>query len=91
MRRKTQIAVRTRVRQYALRLVESGRQNHVTPSSLADKLVENDYAQTPEPEVLALARTVLRAARLTTFTVRTKADAVSVIRGIRPAGRSHVR
>lgn len=59
MKRKTQIAVHTRVRQYALRLAESGHQNCVTPSRLSHRSVESDYAQTPEPELVALARTVL--------------------------------
>jgi len=91
VRRKTQIAVRTRVRQYALTLAESGRQNYVTPSPLTHKVVENDYARIPEPELLALARTILQAASLTTFSIQTKADAVSIIKGIRPAGRPYAR
>jgi hypothetical protein len=84
LRRTTQIG---RVRRHALTLITSGRQNYVTPSPLTHKLVESDYADTPEQELLALARTLLQAARLTTFTVRTKAEAVSIIEGIRPAGR----
>lgn len=75
------------VRRHALALVKAGHHNYATPSSLAHRLVER-YADTPESELLALARTILQAARLTTFAVRTKADAISVIEGIRPAGRS---
>jgi hypothetical protein len=86
LRRTTQIG---RVRRHALTLITSGRQNYVTPSPLTHKLVESDHADTPEQELLALARTVLQAARLTTFTVRTKAEAVSIIEGIRPAGRPY--
>ena len=80
-----------RVRRHALTLVRSGRPNYVTPSPLTQKLAETYYAETTEQELMALAQRVLRAARLTTFVLQTKADAVSIIEGIRPAGKSHAR
>ena len=86
--RQTQIR---RVRRHALTLVESGRQNHATPSPLTQKLAETYYADATEQELMALAQRILRAARLTTFVPKTKADAVSIIEGIRPAGRSYAR
>ncbi|MGZ4953997.1 MAG: hypothetical protein ACXV8Q_02705, partial [Methylobacter sp.] len=55
-----------RVRRHALTLVESGRQNCVTPSPLTQKLAETYYADAAEQELMVLARRVLRAARLTT-------------------------
>jgi hypothetical protein len=80
-----------RVRRHALTLVKSGRQNYVTPSPLTQKLAETYYADATEQELMALAQRVLQAARLTTFVPQTKADAVSIIEGIRPAGRSYAR
>ena len=80
-----------RVRRHALTLVKSERQNCVTPSPLTQKLAETYYANATEQELVALAQRVLQAARLTTFTVQTKAEAVSIIEGIRPAGRSYAR
>jgi hypothetical protein len=79
------------VRRHALTLVKSGRQNCVTPSRLTQKLADTHYAEATEQELMALARSVLQAARLTTFVPQTKADAVSIIEGIRPAGRSYAR
>jgi hypothetical protein len=80
-----------RVRRHTLTLVKSGRQNYVTASRLTKKLAETDYAEATEQELMALAQKVLQAARLTTFVPHTKADAVSIIEGIRPAGRSYAR
>jgi hypothetical protein len=80
-----------RVHRHALTLFKSGRQNYVTPSSLTQKLAKTCYADTTEQELTALAQKVLQAARLTTFVPQTKADAVSIIEGIRPAGRSYAR
>ena len=80
-----------RVRRHALTVVKSGRQNCVTPSRLTQKLADTYYAESTEQELMALAQRVLRAARLTTFVPHTKADAVSIIEGIRPAGRSYAR
>jgi hypothetical protein len=80
-----------RVRRHALTVVRSGRQNCVTPSPLTQKLAETYYADTTEQELMALAQRILQAARLTTFVPQTKADAVSIIEGIRPAGRSYAR
>ena len=80
-----------RVRRHSLTLVNSVRQNYVTPSPLTQKLAETYYADATEQELMALAQRVLQAARLTTFVPQTKADAVSIIEGIRPAGRSYAR
>jgi hypothetical protein len=88
MKRMTQAE---RVRRHALHLRKSGRQNSVAPSLLANRLAESDYLETPESELFAQAQRVLQAARLTAFTVTTKAEAVSIIEGIRPAGRSYAR
>jgi hypothetical protein len=88
MRRMTQIE---QVRRHALRLRKSGLHNSVAPSLLSNRLVESNYAETPELELIAQAKRVLQAARLTAFTVTTKAEAVSIIEGIRPAGRSYAR
>lgn len=90
MTQKTQRNIR-RVRRYALTLVNAGQQNFASPSTLSQQIAETDYALTPERELFALARTILQAARLTTFSVQTRADAVSVIEGIRPAGRANAR
>ena len=78
-----------RVRRHALTLVKSGRRE--SPSPLTQKLAETYYADATEQELMALAQRILRAARLTTFVPQTKADAVSIIEGIRPAGRSYAR
>ena len=80
-----------RVRRHALTLVKSGRPNRATPSPLTQKLAETHYAEATEQELKVLAERILRAARLTTFAPQTKADAVSIIEGIRPAGRSYAR
>ena len=52
--------------------------------------VEAEYGHVSEDVLIASARDLLRAARLTTFTVRTKADAIAVIEGIRPARLNRV-
>ena len=88
MKRMTQIG---RVRRHALLLRKSGHHNSIAPSLITNRLVESDYAETPELELIAQAKRVLQAARLTTFRVQTKAEAISVIEGIRPAGRSYAR
>lgn len=71
--------------------LKSSRDIQPSASLLAQKIAATDYAQLSESELMAQARTVLSAARLTTFVLRTKADAVSVIEGIRPAGRAYAR
>jgi hypothetical protein len=80
-----------RVRLHALTLLESGRQNLPTPSRLTQKLAGTCYADANEQELIALAQRVLRVARLTTVIPQTKADAVSIIEGIHPAGRSYAQ
>jgi hypothetical protein len=80
-----------RVRQHASTLVKSGNQNCVTPSRLTQELAATCYADASEQGLIALAQRVLRVARLTTFILQTKADAVSIIEGIRPAGRSYAQ
>ncbi len=45
------------------------------------------HSDVPEQELFAEAYRVLRAARLTTLIPQTRADAVSIIEGIRPAVR----
>jgi hypothetical protein len=80
-----------RVRRHALTLVKSGRHNHATPSRLTQKLADTYYAESTDQELVALAQRILQAARLTTFVAQTKADAISILEGIRPAGRSYAR
>ena len=57
--------------------------NFACRSPLAHRAVETDYALVPEDALIAEAKNVLRNARLTTFAVTTKAEAVAVILGIR--------
>ena len=75
-----------RVRRHALALVKSGSPNYVTPSPLTQKLAGMYYTDATEQELIAMAQRILRAARLTTFVPQTKADAVSIIEGIRLPG-----
>ena len=79
-----------RVRRHALTLVESGRQNYVTPSPLTQKLAETYYADATEQKLMAQAQRVLQAARLTTFVPQTKADAFRSSRAFGlPGDRMH--
>lgn len=66
------------IRDYAVLLARKTRQNPATPSSLAQSLVESEYEQVSENKLISEARDILRAARLTAFTVTTKAEAVSL-------------
>ena len=70
------------VRDYAVRLARKTRVNPPAPSRLTLTLVEAEYEAVSEEVLISEARSVLRAARLTAFTVTTKAEAVAVIRGI---------
>jgi hypothetical protein len=79
------------VRQHAVTLVKSGRQNLPTPSRLTQKVTETCYANASEQDLISLAQRVLREARLTTLAPQTKAEAVSIIEGIRPAGRRYAQ
>lgn len=79
------------VRLHALTLVKSGRKNLPTASLLTQKITQTSYADVSEQALISLAQKVLRVARLTTFIPQTKADAVSIIEGIRPAGRSYAQ
>jgi hypothetical protein len=73
-----------RVRDYAARLARTTNHNPMAPSRLALD-VEAEYRHVSDDVLIASAREVLRAARLTGLMVRTKADAIAVIEGIRPA------
>lgn len=70
------------VRDYAIMLARTSRQNPAAPSRLTLTLVKAEYEHVPEDVLIREARTVLRAARLTSLTVTTKAEAVAVIRGV---------
>jgi len=70
-----------RVRNYAVLLARKTRQNPATASALAQGLVDK-YDHVSETKLISQAKDVLRAARLTAFTVTTKAEAVAVIRGL---------
>jgi hypothetical protein len=63
-------------------------QNPPIPSPLVHSVVEADYALVLEDALIAEAKNILRNARLTTFVVSTKAEAVAVIRGINGKPRS---
>ncbi|SPF49855.1 hypothetical protein SBA1_950004 [Candidatus Sulfotelmatobacter kueseliae] len=78
---KAQLAAR--IRAYAGQLRRNGTQNPPTASPLAHRALETDYALVPEDALITEAKIVLRNARLTTFAVTTKAEAVAVILGIR--------
>lgn len=71
-----------RIRNYAVLLARRTRQNPATASALAQGLVDTEYEHVSETKLISQAKDVLRAARLTAFTVTTKAEAVAVIRGL---------
>jgi hypothetical protein len=70
------------VRDYAVRLARKTKENPAAPSRLTLALVEDEYDDVSDDALIAEARNVLRAARLTALTVTTKAEAVAVIRGV---------
>ncbi|HYA24790.1 MAG TPA: hypothetical protein VEF05_11560 [Terriglobales bacterium] len=74
-----------RIRNYAALLASRARQNPATASALARGLVDKEYDHVSETKLISQAKTILRAARLTAFTVTTKAEAVAVIRGLQPS------
>ncbi len=76
MSRQSRVAL---VRDYAVRLARKTRENPPAPSRLTLALVEGEYDSVSEDVLIAEARGVLRAARLTAFTVTTKAEAVAVM------------
>ncbi len=79
MSRQSRVAL---VRDYAVRLARKTKENPAAPSRLTLTLVEAEYDDVSEDALIAEARSVLRAARLTALTVTTKAEAVAVIRGV---------
>jgi len=76
----------TRVRSHAVALLRSGKQNSPLASRLAHLVVEAEYASVSEDALIHEAKDVLRAARLSLI-IRSKAEAVAVIRGITAYGR----
>jgi hypothetical protein len=70
------------VRDYAVLLARTSKENPPAPSRLTLTLVEAEYDNVREDVLINEAKAVLRAARLTALTVTTKAEAVAVIRGV---------
>ena len=89
MTRATKAQLAARVRVYAGQLRRRGAQNRATASPLAHSAVQTDCALVSEDVLIAEAKNVLRNARLTTFRVTMKAEAVAVILGIN-GGACHV-
>ena len=87
-RSTTKAQLAARIRAYAGRLRRQSTQNSATASPLAHKAVKADYSLVPEDALIAEAKNVLRNARLTTFLVTTKAEAVAVLLGINGKQRS---
>jgi len=71
-----------RTRDYAALLARKTRQNPATASPLAQSLVESEYEQVSENKLITEAKNLLRSARLTAFTVSTKAEAIAILRGL---------
>jgi len=88
IRSTTKAQLAARIRAYAGHLRRHSTQNPALASPLAHNAVETDYALVREDALMAEAKSILRNARVTTFVVTTKAEAVAVILGINGNQRS---
>jgi len=87
-RSTTKAQLAARIRAYAGQMRRNTTQNPPAASPLAHNAVETNYPLVPEDALIAEAKNILRHARLTTFVVTTKAEAVAVILGINGKPRS---